>query len=63
MINPKGRRGNYREKEKWLPLKNTGHMDLLFHVFFMRKIFTSYDQAYGQDCPQVTMLMSDNNAR
>ena len=27
-----GRRGSYSEKEKWLALKNLGHIDLIFHV-------------------------------
>ena len=31
MINDVGRRDKYRKNEKYLPLKNIGHIDLIFH--------------------------------
>ena len=32
VINHKGRRGNYRTKEKWLKFKHTGQNDQLYHM-------------------------------
>ena len=61
VINHTDRKGNCRgKKEKWLPLKNVGHIDLPTH----RSIdvhacarYGFYDQTCGQDdCPQMTTM-------
>ena len=63
MINHTDKRGNYREKEKWLPFQTVGSIDLIVHVYVNVENVKFYDQACGEDCPQTILDAAayDNN--
>ena len=50
-LNHLGRRGDYWTKEKWLPFKNTGHIDIIFHVHMLGVIYVHICLRY-----EITMI-------